>query len=488
MAPPRNPILPGFYPDPTICCVDGTYYLATSSFTYFPGVPIFRSENLVDWEQIGNVLDRPSQLDLTLAGGASSGIFAPTLRHRDGRFWMITTVAANQRLTNFFVTAQDAAGPWSEPVFVDVLGIDPDIAWDDDGNCWVYFAGFGGITRCRIDDRTGAVLEAPEVSWSGTGMQNPEAPHLFKHGDTWYLLIAEGGTERGHAVSIARGPSPLGPWEPNPANPVLSHRSTNSPIQNTGHADVVQAPDGKWWLVALGVRPKGVTPGFHVLGRETFLAPVTWQAGWPVVEALEVGDGGRAAASVCDDFDDTKLGPQWVSVRRPAETFASLDARPGWLTITGDHQGLDSRLPAMVARRQQHHFCEVRTAVDAGRGVEAGLVVYMDERAHYEVFVLGDSVRARARIGPLVETVGEAARPEGVVTLVAETVAHRSAPDKVRLGFHDADGSVVELASLDGRYLSTEVAGGFIGRTIGMYVVNGAAAFDLFHYEEKLDA
>jgi beta-xylosidase len=372
-------------------------------------------------------------------------------------------------------------------VKVDLLGIDPDIAWDDDGNCWVYFAGFRGIERCRIDDRTGEILEPAEVSWSGTGLQNPEAPHLLKRDGTWYLLIAEGGTERGHAVSIARGPSPLGPWEPNPANPILSHRSTNSPIQNTGHADLVEAADGQWWLVALGVRPKGFTPSFHVLGRETFLSPVSWVDGWPVVAPLELGAQG-APIDETDDFDQPALAPRWMSVRRPPHSFASLDAQPGWLTLSADEHGLDSNFPSLVARRQQLHSCEARTRVDAGRVVEAGLVVYMDNTAHYEVVVVGDVVQARARIGPLSSVVGEGPRPDGPVVLVAKMTEHGIAPDLVHLGYRNSDGDEIELAALDGRFLSTEVVGGFIGRTIGMYAVNGTASFDWFHYKESPSA
>jgi beta-xylosidase len=489
----KNPVIPGFHPDPSVCRVGDEYFLVTSSFTYFPGVPIFRSTDLVTWDQIGNVLDRPSQLDLTQTVFSSSGNYAPTVRYHDGRFWMITTVAANHRLSNFLVTASDPGGPWSDPVGIDILGIDPDLAWDDVGDCWVHFAGAGGINRCRIDDRTGEVLGEPEVTWSGTGLQHPEAPHLFRRGDTWYLLIAEGGTERGHAVSIARGPSPEGPWEANPANPILSHRSTDRPIQNTGHADLVEAPDGQWWLVALGVRPKGVTPGFHVLGRETLLAPVAWLDGWPVVGFIEAElDLPNAAtraelADEREDFGTPRLRPQWISVRRPADQFSSLDARPGWLTITGDDRGLDSTLPALVARRQQHHNCDVRTLVDAEPGAEAGLVVYMDNTAHYEVVLIGGLVQVRARIGPLASVVAEAPRPDGPVVLLAQTAEDTKAPDQVQLGFENPAGAVVILASLDGRYLSTEVVGGFIGRTIGMYAVGGTAAFDWFHYRQVRD-
>jgi beta-xylosidase len=487
----RNPVIPGFHPDPSVCRVGDAYFLVASSFVFVPGVPIFRSSNLVDWEQIGNVLDRPSQLDLSATRAwLSLGVYAPTIRHHDGRFWMITTNVGDDGAKNFFVTAEDPAGPWSEPIPVAIGGIDPDIAWDADGTCWVHFSGHGGVMRCRIDDATGERLEEPTPTWAGTGLQYPEAPHLYERDGAWYLLIAEGGTGPGHAVSIARGPSPCGPWEGCPANPILSHRSTNRPIQNTGHADLIEATDGSWWMVLLGIRAKGVTPNFHVLGRETFLAPVTWVDGWPVVGdlGLEItrrppGREEPGEPSRRDDFDAAALDPEWISVRRPPSEVVSLDTRAGWLTISGTHDTLDSPTPAFVGRRQQHHLCRVSALLDVGATGEAGLAVMMDESAHYEVGVRGDRVIARARIGPLDKIVGEAPRPTGPVVLMIETTAHVHGPDSVRLGFEDDAGEPQVLAELDGRYLSTEVTGGFTGRVIGMYAVHADAAFDWFHYE-----
>jgi xylan 1,4-beta-xylosidase len=488
----RNPVIPGFFPDPSVCRVGTEYFLVTSTFSYFPGVPIFRSSNLVDWVQIGNVLDRTSQLDLSATGWMSRGVCAPTIRHHDGRFWMITTITGIRGQDNFFVTAEDPAGSWSEPVHIAIDGIDPDLAWDGDGNCWVHTSSAGRIDRYRVDDATGEVLDGPTATWAGTGLQYPESPHLREHDGTWYLMIAEGGTERGHAVSIARGPAPTGPWQGCPANPILSHRSTSSPIQNTGHADLVEAIDGSWWMVLLGVRPRGVTPGFHVLGRETFLTPVEWVDGWPVVSPVELettrrppGPNETIEAARGDDFDAAALGPEWIAIRRPPSDFASLTTRPGWLTLNGDDQTLDSTVsPAFVGRRQQHHHCRVRTRVDAGLGGEAGLAIVMDDSAHYEVAVNGARVIARARSGPFRQVVGEAPRPPGPVILQIQTLAVRGlGPDAVHLGFEDPEGQFRTLAELDGRYLSTEVACGFIGRVIGPYAIACTAAFDWYDYE-----
>ncbi|MBB5801056.1 beta-xylosidase [Saccharothrix ecbatanensis] len=485
----NKPIIPGMHPDPSVCRAGEDYYLACSSFEYFPGVPIFHSRNLTDWVQIGNALDRPGQLRLPAGTAASSGIYAPTLRHHDGRFWLIVTNVAGDG--NLLFHTEDPAGPWSDPVRLpDVHGIDPDLAWDEDGNCWCTYAGVGQV---RIDPTTGETLGEPRALWSGTpGAHAPEAPHLYKIGDHLYLMIAEGGTERGHAALIARGPTVNGPFEPCPDNPILTHRGTDHPIQNTGHADLVQAPDGSWWMVLLGVRPRGGTPGWHVLGRETFLAPVRWVDGWPVV-----GEPGTdsptsphptATEPVRDDFDKSDLHPRWISLRHRPADHCTTEARPGWLTLRAEGGSPDDPDVTFVGRRQQHLSCRARAAIDATEG-SGGLVVRLDERHHYAIEVADGQVSAYARIGPLRSLVGSAQAGPGEVVLeiaIAEprtpTDSHNG-PDTVTLGVVRPDGTRTELARLDGRYLSTEVAGGFTGRVIGMYASSGAVHFDWFDYE-----
>jgi beta-xylosidase len=488
----RNPVIPGFYPDPSVCRLKDEFFLVASSFIYSPGVPIFTSSNLVDWTQLGNVLDRSSQLDLTATHDWSSlGVYAPTIRHHDGQFFMITTNVSFHGAKTFLVTSKDPAGPWSDPVPVPVPGIDPDLAWDHDGNCWVHFSGLGGIARARIDHESGTFLSGPDLTWSGTGLQYPEAPHLYEREGVWYLLIAEGGTHGGHCVSVARGPSPVGPWEAAPTNPILTHRSTDSPIQNTGHADMVECTDGSWWMVLLGVRPHGIGPGFHTLGRETFLVPVQWEDGWPVPgdPALQMADvpaPGRPAPGPGprEEFDSAVLGHHWVGVRRPPGAVSSLQARPGWLVLRGGEATLDAPEPTFVGRRQQHHYCRAGTRVDAAPGVEAGLSLLLDESAHYDVAVDGDHVVARARVGALMSVVARAPRPTGPVLLTVETVPDIHGPDAVCLGFEDSHGVAHTLARLDGRYLSSEVTGGFLGRLIGMFAVGGHASFEWFDYQQ----
>ncbi|MEV4561812.1 glycoside hydrolase family 43 protein [Kitasatospora sp. NPDC049285] len=485
-----NPVIPGFHPDPSICRVGEDYYLVCSSFEYFPGIPVFHSRDLVNWTQIGNALDRPSQLTLPPEMPSSAGIYAPTLRHHDGRFWLIVTNVGSSG--NVLFTATDPAGPWSDPLpLPDVPGIDPDLAWDEDGTCWVTVAG---VSQQRLDLATGRSLSESQPLWSGSaGAQAPEAPHLYRIGAWWYLLIAEGGTERGHSVAIARGRSPQGPFEPCPHNPVLTHRGTHHPIQNTGHADLVQAPDGSWWMVLLAVRPRGGTPGWHVLGRETFLTPVDWVDGWPVVGALELESPAPAwplhpvpAAPVRDDFDQPDLQPSWISVReRPAQLVTTKE-RAGWLTLHAAGASLDEPDAVFVGRRQQHLTCGVRALVDASAG-RGGLAIRLDERHHYEIEATAGRVTVFARIGPLRTEVGSATVPEGPVVLGLEIAPHppegaRTSPDLLSFGIEQPDGAFTVLGSLEGRYLSTEVAGGFTGRVIGLYAAAGTVHADWFDY------
>ncbi|HEY8983443.1 MAG TPA: glycoside hydrolase family 43 protein [Streptomyces sp.] len=487
---PYSPVIPGFHPDPSVCRVGDDYYLVCSTFEYFPGIPLFHSRDLVNWRQIGNVLDRPEQVRLPFGMPSSGGIYAPTLRHHDGRFWLIVT-NCSEGGGNFVVTATDPAGPWSDPVWAPgVPGIDPDLAWDEDGTCWCTVAG---VSQVRLDPATGKTEGEPRRVWSGgLGAKAPEAPHLYRIGAYWYLLIAEGGTERGHAVSIARGPSPEGPFEPCPANPVLTHRGTDHPVQNTGHADLVQGPDGSWWTVFLGVRPRGGTPGWHVLGRETFLAPVTWEDGWPVVGEV-VSDPAALpwplspvpAGEPRDDFEDGVLAPAWISVRDRAAEHCTTGERPGWLTLRARGASLDEPDVVFTGRRQRHFACRARTLVDVSEG-RGGLAVRLDERHHYEIEASATGLQVIARVGSLCTVVAERPLPAGPLVLTvtvrepAVPVGPCTGPDDIAFGVELSDGTAEELASLDGRYLSTEVAGGFTGRVVGLYAAEGTVRFDWF--------
>ncbi|HVV50253.1 MAG TPA: glycoside hydrolase family 43 protein [Polyangia bacterium] len=514
----RNPVLPGFYPDPSVARVGDWFYLVNSSFEFFPGVPLHRSRDLVHWEPLGNVLTRESQLPLETAA-PSGGIFAPTIRFHAGTFYVVTTNVSHRG--SFFVTAQDPAGPWSEPVWLDVPGggIDPSLFFDDDGKVYLTSTGsVPGIFASQLDVASGKLLTAPRLVWKGTGGRYPEGPHLHKIGGRYYLMISEGGTEYGHMVTIARASSPWGPFEPCPRNPILTHRNTplDQPIQATGHADLVQDGEGKWWMVFLGIRPQG---GYywHHLGRETFLAPVRWDAqGWPVVNegqpiALDMHVQGLPAAPVPaaparDDFDGPALGPDWIFLRDPVRANYSITERPGWLTLHGTPVSLERETgasPTFVARRQQHLTVRMATRIDfAPRrdGEEAGLVLYRAPHARYELGVrrrgAGREVFVRQTVGADVSVVTATARIPAAGPLMLQidaaptryTFAWQPAPD--RAGGQSAPPA--SLGAAETRLLATEVTGGFIGTTAGLYARTAdgdptppPAAFDWFDYQPQ---
>lgn len=494
----QNPVLPGFYPDPSVCRAGSDYYLVASSFEYFPGVPIFHSRDLVHWRQIGHCLTRPEQLPLEMAR-ASGGIYAPTIRHRAGRFYMVTTNVSGPG--NFYVLTDEPAGEWSSPIRVDQGGIDPSLLFDNDGRVYFQSTGEAGIVQCEIDIATGAKTADTRPIWSGTGGQYPEAPHLYHIGDLYYLMIAEGGTEYGHMVTMARSRDPWGPFEPCPRNPILSHRSIKSPIQATGHADIVQAQDGTWQLVCLAVRPNSYPPCYH-LGRETFLAPVHWdEKGWPVV-----GDEGRIALEMDgpnlpahpwpaepprDDFDAAELRMSWNFLRNPRPEDWSLTDRPGWLRLNGSPVTLDDAdSPAWVGRRQQHFDFRASTQLEfdpVHEDEEAGITVRMNERHHYEIAIAQRegqrTALVRRRIGSMQVVV--ASIPVEGSRFVLAVEGNR---DRYAFSLAIGDGDSIVLVEAETRYLSTEVAGGFTGVYLALYATgNGRpsqspAWFDWFEY------
>ncbi len=468
-SPVANPIIPGFHPDPSICRVGDDYYLVNSSFEYLPGVPIFHSRDLVTWEQIGNVLDRDDQLSLASSRGGG-GIYAPTLRHHDGRFWMVTTNVDDIRNGHLIVSADDPAGPWSAPVRVPgAIGIDPDLAWDD-GNCYLsWSAPVGGtaIVQARIDIETGRMLSEPQGLWAGSGLAHPEGPHLYRHDDWWYLLLAEGGTERGHAVTVARSRSIDGPFESHPANPIFSHRSTRHPVQNTGHADLVETADGEWAAVYLGVRPGGPTPRYHVNGRETFIAGVRWEDDWPVFDEdrFHVPEH---SSGFDEDFSSDRLAPRWISPGlHPREL---VERHPeGGLRISAP-EGTATHRP-LLATRVEHAQWEARAAIRGGAG---RLTLRLDDAHWASVEVRSGSIEARVVIGPVEQVMASApAGDKDVHTLAIrarrpeQDLFQRGPVDFVDLGYVEG-ADFRSLACIDGRYLSSEVAGGFTGRVVGI--------------------
>ncbi|MBB2947329.1 beta-xylosidase [Actinoplanes lutulentus] len=491
-----NPLIPGFNPDPSVTKAGGDYYLVTSTFEYLPGLPIYHSTDFVTWKQVGNVATRAEQLGISdvPAGG---GVYAPTIRHHDDLFYLIVTVLGGRGCLLF--TAIDPAGQWSDGIVVEGLdGIDPDLAWDDDGNAFVTYSAaplgaqqtHRGIQQVRVDLTGGRILDEPRTLWSGTGLKFPEAPHLYRRGEYWYLIIAEGGTERGHGVSVARSCSPQGPFEPGPSNPFLSARSTDRPIQNTGHGDLVELPDGSTGMVLLGMRPRGLTHGFSPLGRETFATRVSWVDAWPVADPVTVNLRPEPI-EYHDTFSTATLDDGWIAVRRrPAEVASLAD---GALAITGDGTTPDDLRPCLIGRRQVSVAATVSVEVDVTRGT-GGCTVLFDQHHHYDLEASaipgGTRVVGRARVAGIRQE-WETILPAGPVVLLVETVPVTPrldagmAPDRVRLSAmpRDEPRSTVLVADLDGRYLSAEVAFPFVGRVLGLYATSGTVTFRSYTYQ-----
>lgn len=501
----QNPVIRGFYPDPSICRVGDDYYLVTSTFGFFPAVPVFHSKDLVNWEQIGYALSRKSQLNLDSVG-VSGGVWAPTIRYHDGLFYMITTCMPHG--LNFFVTAKDPAGPWSEPTFVPVRCIDPSLLFDDDGK--VYFTGTSpwvedsehGIHQAEIDIETGKLLSDYRPIWKGTGGSYPEGPHLYKIDGWYYLLIAEGGTEAGHMVTIARSKQPFGPFEPCPHNPILTSRNIKpANPQNTGHGDLVQAPDGRWWMVHLGVRSANK---YHHLGRETCLAPVNWDdKGWPVVNRTGTvsikmypkTDATQKAHQAYGrfEFDNEELGLAWNYLRNPISDNYSLSERPGSLCLTASSEPLEGMMsPTFVGIRQRDFDIDARTQMTFSPtedGQEAGLLAFMNEQAYYAVSVVHDNgenyVQGIMKFG-MVTHISSKMPLYSFSTVLLRLTADQ---DTYRL-YYSTDNEIwVMLGSNSCKYLSSEVAGGFTGVYLGLYAITGnkpvKAYFDYFDYITK---
>lgn len=414
----QNPILPGFHPDPSIVRVGDDYYLANSTFQWWPGVLLSHSRDLVHWETLGHALTRPEQLDLRGVDD-SMGVWAPTLRHYDGVFYLIASIIRQFRagdawrmaIENRLYTAADIRGPWDDGVYIHDAGIDPDFFRDDDGRFYIACQDTlspGGPRPERIsiqeyDPHARCVVGPRRVVWDGTELGVTEGPHLYRRDGWYYLLTAEGGTGYGHAVSVARSRSLLGPYELAPRNPILTMRGRDAVLARSGHADLVETPGRDWWMVCLGGRPNA---NRHcILGRETFLLPVRWgDDGWPVVNegrglearlpAPDLPEWRPAPPAGAhrgfDDFDGPGLGPGWQAVRAVEPDHLRISG--GALRLRARPQPLDDPGAVnVVGRRQRHSSFAVETTVhfDADtNGERAGLVCYYD-RWHYIAFALG---------------------------------------------------------------------------------------------------
>lgn len=482
----KNPVIRGFYPDPSVCRANGKYYLAASSFHYFPGVPLFESQDLVNWTQIGYALTRKSQV--TLDGVPSSGgIFAPTLRYYEGRFYMVTTNATTNQ--NFYVCADDICGPWSDPIFVDQGGIDPSLLFD---NGRTYFISNGeaddgqaGITQCEINIQTGEKLSPSRCIWQGTGGRCLEAPHMYHIGDGYYLFAAEGGTEYGHMVVCARAKSVWGPFENDPGNPVLTNRNCfPTVIQGIGHGDLVQDKEGEWHIFTLGFRQIHPWQPYHTLGREVFLHPLQLREnGWFTAGKGYAEEGYELHGTFSQEqkqvytFANTRWDIDWCYLRHPDMKNYQLMADS--LILHGSGVTLDEAAsPTFIGLRQKDFDMKlsVEATVDGGEG---GITIYMNELEHYDLAVRksGNGFEAVLRLN-----VGGIRHEQNVVHLKSgyAKLCIRADSQTYRFSIDEGDREHY-LGQGMSKYLSSEVSGGFTGVMLGLYAVgDGKTEFRSF--------
>jgi len=507
-----NPILAGMYPDPSITRAGDDFYLVNSTFSWYPGVPIFHSRDLMHWQQIGSVLDRPSQLNLS-GLQTSQGVFAPTIRFHDGLFYMINTVVGG--IGNFYVTATNPAGPWSNPILLpEINGIDPSFFFDDDGRAYIVhngpppnnkplYNGHRAIWLFPFDAVTG------QVSGKGTILVNGgvdisrepawiEGPHLFKRNGYYYLIAAEGGTSVMHSEVVFRSRTVDGSYLPYEHNPILTQRdlaaNRPNPVADTGHADFVEAPDGSWWALFLGVRPYHDNQ-FNT-GRETFLLPVTWKDDWPAIlppgkpiprivkgPALPTSpeSAGLHGSFVWNDnFTSPELRPEWEILRTPTEPCWKLTRHPGALLLQSRTDDLTSlKNPCFLGRRQQHTdftasiILNVQPASDPG---DAGLAAFQNEHSFY---FLGVAHTPEKQMEVFVEESGGG--DKAMLTVLQRITLPQSA-GKVALRITGQGGRISFLyrssgkawlplvTDADATILSTSEAGGFVGTMIGPFV------------------
>ncbi|MGK9477015.1 glycoside hydrolase family 43 protein [Melioribacter sp. OK-6-Me] len=530
-----NPILMGFYPDPSICKVEDNYYLINSSFAYFPGIPIFQSKDLVNWKLIGHALDRQEQMN-TNGLGVSRGIFAPSIRYHKGIFYITCTLV--DAGGNFIITAKDPSGPWSNPVWIpEINGIDPSPFFDDDGKAYIVYNSVAPDDKPLYDGhRTIRIIEFDLKNLKvkgkekilingGTDLSKKpiwiEGPHIFKKDGYYYLIAAEGGTGDNHSEVVFRSKSLFGPYESYKNNPILTQRhlnpKRNNPITSTGHADFVMTDEGNWWAVFLGCRP--YDDGYYNTGRETFLAPVKWIDGWPVINPdyeevqyfyhLPIKPVTNFATRkysgnfrFVDDFNDTLLSGDWIFLRTPVEKWYSLIGKAGYLRIKLRPETCSGTgNPSFVGHRQQHIKCSVETKINfrpESKFEKAGIVVFQNEKHFYYLCKSQNDVGSTIQLFKStsnndIELIEEKIIPEEIQS---DDLFLKIVSEGKEYSFHYAwnEGQWHSFKNkLDASFLSTKVAGGFVGAVFGLYATssgkesNNKAFYDYFIYKGNDD-
>jgi xylan 1,4-beta-xylosidase len=527
----QNPVLPGFHPDPSIIRVEDDYYLATSTFEWYPGVRIYHSRNLIDWELVATPLNRLSQLDMR-GHPDSCGVWAPCLSYSQGIFYLVYTNTSRysshyKDTPNYLVTTADIRGDWSEPIYLNSSGFDPSLFHDDDGKKWLlnmlwdhrqrsqraqwdadkYFAG---IVLQEYDPSGEKLVGQRKVIYSGSVLGKAEGPHLYRHNGYYYLLVAEGGTGTEHACTMARSEQLTGPYEIDPDGPLLTSAGTpEHPLQRSGHGDIVSSPGGETWLVHLCTRP--LPNGRTVLGRETALQQIQWHDEWPrlasggtLPEVNLPGDPVTERQAVWTyDFNDGELHKDFQTLRCPLDDDTlTLNARPGYLRLHG-RESLGSLFQqALVARRQQAHNFEATTEIEfepENFQQMAGLVCYYNSSKYHYLYISHDE-----KLGRILEVIsckgdqaGEYHMQQPIPLPATGALRLRAIVRGESLHFSYAVEPELWEAipgQLDHSLLSDEVGDGgehanFTGAFVGLCCqdLSGekrAADFSFFHYKE----
>lgn len=520
-----NPILRGFHPDPSIVRVGDDYYVATSTFEWFPGVRIHHSRDLKHWRLLTHALTRTSQLNME-GNPDSCGVWAPCLTHKDGMFYLLFTDVKSRRgafkdTHNYLVTADRIEGPWSDPVFLNSSGFDPSLFHDDDGRSWLLNMlwdhrakrrdAFAGIVLQEYNVGERRLVGERKIIFKGTPLQLTEGPHLYKRNGYYYLVVAEGGTEYGHAVTIARSAAIDGPYEVDPTNPVLtSSGKSDWPLQKAGHGCLVETQGGEWAMVHLVGRP--VKDGRCVLGRETAIQPMEWtEDGWIRVrgggnvphvafQEFDLAEHPFPSEPDTDHFDSEPLNLHWSTLRLPPDsTWLTLAERPGYLRLRGRESMNSLHRQSLIARRQQAKYCEAETSLEFEPEhfqQMAGLILYYDTMDYVYLRVSRDEVLGKCigivrSVGGVFETM-----PDTEVSIegarqcklkVKIEAQHASFSFAVDEGPWKSIGPMIDILHLADEPLNGAIR--FTGNFIGLCAQDGSgmrihADFDYFRYTE----
>jgi xylan 1,4-beta-xylosidase len=518
-----NPILAGFYPDPSVLKVGDDYYLINSTFAYFPGLPVFQSKDLKNWKQIGNVISRPSQMNF-MGHRMTRGLFAPAISYDKGTYYVVCTLI--DRGGNFVVTAKDPAGPWSDPTFIpEVQGIDPSIYFDGAKAYIVYnsdapenkplYSGHRTIRMYEFDPVKLKVMGEEKILVNG-GVdisKKPvwiEGPHFLKANGWYYLYAAEGGTSVNHSEVVFRSKSIWGPFVPYEKNPILTQRDLpadrKDPVTSAGHAQFVEGPDGKTYVIFLAVRP--YSENYYNTGRETFLAPVEWKDEWPIAnpDSKEIQYAYKTAFKEIKQKNalpqsgnfgytltfEKGLDPALLFLRTVDSSSFSLNKTDGLKMKLKPETIMEHGNPSFIGKRQQHLYCSTETSLDFSATTDnekAGLVIFQDEKHFYYLCKSTDEGKPVVQLfkssteGQAMELITQSFLEETSKKLLLRITA--AGPD---YSFEFATRSnhwTLLKDKVDGKFLSTQVSGGFIGCIFGMYATSSGSATSghaAFHY------